>query len=319
VDLQIMLAGMLLQRKNTDRAHSTLRHAARLASYDESTLMRIANLQMRAEDHDGARWSLTKLLAEDSTSVMARAAMIELEISLRNHAAAAALIDELRSIAPTNPAHALLRAKLHEAQGELHDAIIALDDSFALQPAPEILQRRVQLSMRIGDFAGARQMLQSWLNGNPDDLAARHAVAVALLKLNEVGQALVQLESLVALEPKNVALLNNFAWALYLNGDARSLDYAKKAYELAPKDADALDTYGWLLVEAARSEEGLALLRDALARNEKSPSTRYHLAVALHRTGRDKEALSTLQKLLADETDFEDRAQAKALVAKLQP
>jgi predicted Zn-dependent protease len=49
----------------------------------------------------------------------------------------------------------------------------------------------------------------------------------------------------------------------YERKDPRALEYAKKAYEVAPDVAAVADTYGWILVESGELQQGIELLTKA--------------------------------------------------------
>ena len=81
-------------------------------------------------------------------------------------------------------------------------------------------------------------------------------------------------------------------------GDQRALARAESAYEWAPRQAETLYSLGWLYVQRGDMNRGLELLRAAYSRASRRPSIRYHLAVALSRTGRPDEARSHLEEVL---------------------
>jgi len=63
------------------------------------------------------------------------------------------------------------------------------------------------------------------------------------------------------------------------------------------------DTYGWILLQAGDARQALPLLQRA-ATDLDDPSTEYHYAVALARTGTDEEAKRRLTVLLQDTPGF---------------
>ena len=63
--------------------------------------------------------------------------------------------------------------------------------------------------------------------------------------------------------------------------------------------------------------QGLQLLREAHARTANDARVRYHLAVALHHLGRNKEAREELRLALATDTHFEGAEQALSLLNAL--
>ena len=113
-------------------------------------------------------------------------------------------------------------------------------------------------------------------------------------------------------------LLNNLAVCYQHLGDPRALPTAEVAYNVAPEDASVVDSYGWILTEHGRLEEGLALLRDAYARASTSPAIRYHIGLALARLGRNVEAQEEVEAALAASESFSARDEAVSLLARIR-
>jgi Flp pilus assembly protein TadD len=95
---------------------------------------------------------------------------------------------------------------------------------------------------------------------------------------------------------------------------------ARRAQQLAPDVPQINDTLGWILVENGEAEAALPYLREAVARQSDDPSLRYHLAVALHRLGRDVESAQELQIAVQQyDVDFAERSEAESLLDRLAP
>jgi len=59
--------------------------------------------------------------------------------------------------------------------------------------------------------------------------------------------------------------------------------------------------------------EGIARLRDASFRNANSPEIQYHLAVALHKSGKNAQAKQHLTKALESNKQFTEKNDAQLL------
>jgi len=113
-------------------------------------------------------------------------------------------------------------------------------------------------------------------------------------------------------------VLNNLAW-MYLGRDPRrALEYAERAYDLQPDRPEVADTYGWVLVQQGRVAEGLRVIKQAAVLAPHVPDIRYHLAVALYRTGQPGEARKELERLLRSGADFPDVEEARTLLQEIQ-
>jgi FimV-like protein len=78
-----------------------------------------------------------------------------------------------------------------------------------------------------------------------------------------------------------------------------------------------MDTLGWLLVEQGNTSRALPLLQKASGLAPNSPDIRYHLAVALNKSGDKQGARKELDKLLAQNTPFPQLEEARALLKAL--
>jgi len=159
--------------------------------------------------------------------------------------------------------------------------------------------------------------LEAWSAAHPGDYAARRAVAVAYLQAGRHEDATAAHEALLAAQPNDLVLLNNLALLYHRAGDPRAMDYARRAYELAPLEPAAIDTLGWILVQDGEVERGLALLREAYVRGGDNPQVRYHIAVALNRLGRTEAARAELQAALTAGREFDGIDQARRLMEQL--
>jgi tetratricopeptide (TPR) repeat protein len=99
--------------------------------------------------------------------------------------------------------------------------------------------------------------------------------------------------------------------------DPGALAMAEKAARLAPTDANALDTLGWLQARSGALALGLKTLREARLRAPDSREVRYHLAWVLHRSGKRDEARDELAAVFRSQGDFESQAEAQTLRREL--
>ena len=95
-------------------------------------------------------------------------------------------------------------------------------------------------------------------------------------------------------------------------------DTAERAYQLAPENAQVLDTLGWILANKGDVDRSVKLLRRAAELVPSSPVIRYHLAASLAKTGANVPARAELEALLKKDTAFRERPQAEALLKQLK-
>jgi Tfp pilus assembly protein PilF len=112
-------------------------------------------------------------------------------------------------------------------------------------------------------------------------------------------------------------ILNNLAWLYFEQGDARAVEHARRAYELAPARAEIADTYGWLLVQGGRNDEGIKVLEPVVRAPRSPPAARVHLAVALANQGDNARAQELLAQIDHQSLDEATREAAEQLARDL--
>lgn len=92
---------------------------------------------------------------------------------------------------------------------------------------------------------------------------------------------------------------------------------AKKAISVAPKNADYLDTLGWIQSRMGDLEEALSTFREALVYDYGNPSVKYHLSSTLVQLDRKAEAGRLLGEIKSSSRPFADMAKVNALLNKI--
>ncbi|MCP9452155.1 MAG: VanZ family protein [Nitrospira sp.] len=118
---------------------------------------------------------------------------------------------------------------------------------------------------------------------------------------------------------ESAQLYNAIAWLdiEFLGADPILVEpYAARAYALDPRNPDILDTYGWVLVQAGRVQEGLPLLEKAKALKPTIYCIDLHLGVAYAKVGKNQLAEQYLRSQIALGTgDRFEEAARRALQA----
>ncbi|MEO0514998.1 MAG: tetratricopeptide repeat protein [Planctomycetota bacterium] len=182
------------------------------------------------------------------------------------------------------------------------------------------------LSMGERDFSGALQRLNTLREAVPaSNTAARMQIerlaALAMLQNRDYAGARDAYLRLLKDDPDNIEVLNNLAFILAsnLNQPQEALPMAKRAAELAPDNAEILDTLGWTYYQVGEAENARATLeRSILARP--LPANTYHLGRIYLETGDSRRARPLLQQSieLADVAGDNDTAdKARTLLKQL--
>jgi len=115
---------------------------------------------------------------------------------------------------------------------------------------------------------------------------------------------------------RSASLFNELAWVQSEAGigdPQQAVDFAWRALEMAPDNADYLDTYGWALYKAGRYQEALEPLRKAYRKKPDMYCIHYHLGAVYLALARRAEAYEHLKQQVALPHVREGRMAARAL------
>jgi tetratricopeptide (TPR) repeat protein len=135
---------------------------------------------------------------------------------------------------------------------------------------------------------------------NPELWTLHLLRAASLEQADRWGEAKVELESALKLDPDNALLLNFLGYGKLERGE--DLDTAeamiRKASSLRPDDASITDSLGWALFKRGRVEEAIETLSRAAAGDPSQSEIHEHLGDALYSAGRRIEARFSWQAAL---------------------
>ena len=151
--------------------------------------------------------------------------------------------------------------------------------------------------------------------GNVPALFQKGSLLHAMGKKNE---AIGEYQKILRLSQNNVPTLNNIAY-LYAEDNRdlpMALQFASRAYMLAPNDGSVQDTLGFVLLKNKKFEEAEKILKKAAETMPGNASIQYHLALAYKERNNDALAIEHVRKAISA-GDFPEAEQAKALLTKL--
>ncbi|HET8701605.1 MAG TPA: XrtA/PEP-CTERM system TPR-repeat protein PrsT [Nitrococcus sp.] len=186
------------------------------------------------------------------------------------------------------------------------------------QPTTELTLYLVQALWEAGNHDRSIDVMKTWLKDKPRDIAIWLQLANAYLLSNKEDDAIAAYDQVIKLYPNHVPSLNNLAWLNRERDPAKAMEYAKRAYALAPKQPSVLDTMGVLLVRSGDTARGLSMLRGAFDQSPNNSEIGLHLAQALIQQKQFGEARAALQKLIDAAPTPQAVAKAKDLLASIK-
>jgi tetratricopeptide (TPR) repeat protein len=185
------------------------------------------------------------------------------------------------------------RARLHNVRGELPDAITALEQALAINPAYGHAARFLaELHEKAGDLKRARQVIELAIAHAPLDAFAHANLAEVLWKSGENEKALERLQQALRLEPGHAWGWSALAdWTAKLNRPESAVQFARDLTERRPGEARS-----WLVLAECLADrhdlESIAVVDRAIQLNPWNDAAYDLKAFILGRFDRFDEALA---------------------------
>jgi putative PEP-CTERM system TPR-repeat lipoprotein len=292
---------------------------ALLARYPDSRQI----MQLRAQvyvsngDSDGFETMLQKIVPRFSGAIKAHVALANIYIRRQE-------FGQAKNLATTLIAQEKLAAKIEGtvlsgdidfAQSNFSKALSSYQHAHKLHADSRSILRIYAAQKALGSVD--QSLYKQWLDAHPDDTAVRVVVAIDGSEQGDRATAIEQYEKVLQSDPMNIVALNNLAWMFDESNDDRALEFGRRAFEAAPTRPEIMDTYGWIMLHRGSREQALGILSRAVESAPANRDIRYHYASGLALSEDKDGALSELRTILSDETEFQTRSDAEALMQKL--
>lgn len=260
--------------------------------------------------------SFKRSLKIDTKHLQANASLAFLYINRSGYEKAKKIVAHLKKIYPEESVAWVIEGDLRVKQGDYSKSINSYKGALKRNSNNKVLFKLVKSYEETNDIQSAEKALKKWLGENENDAAAHMVIGQLYQKMEDDERSMRHYEKSVRLVPNNLVSLNNLSYVYVRNGDARAIELAKKAYELAPNNPSIIDTYGWALVNLGDKNLGARLLKEASIKAPHLLEIKYHLAYGYHVLGDNQAAKRELNRLL-ENNEFESRSDAEALLSKL--
>ncbi|MBL0086999.1 MAG: PEP-CTERM system TPR-repeat protein PrsT [Ideonella sp.] len=295
----------------------TLQEATRLAEFDADKQVAIGRMQLMAANPDGAAYNLVKALQARPDHLGALVLQVELEARRGDAAKTDAALKALNAKHGGSIPALLTTANVAMSRGQFSVAQTNYQAAMDREPSTPAALMLARAQIATGDTKKAVGMLESWSRKRPDDRVALKALAEVQLQNGQHDAARKSYNRVLAAEPDDAQSLSSYAVLLQQLNDPAAVPTAEKALKLAPGNPDFADVLGWILVQRGSTELGLRHLREARLRAPANGEIRYHLAVALAKTGRTSEAKQELSTALTGPTRVQRSEGVDRLKAEL--
>jgi len=159
--------------------------------------------------------------------------------------------------------------------------------------------------------------LETMTKEQPNDVIAQLRLGEASEKQGASDKAAAAYEQAVKLNPKLIAAVTKLAQlnAGPLQNKDKALTYAKKARELAPADPQVAGILGKVAYDSGNFTWSYSLLQESVRQRANDRSILHNLAWAAYSLGKVNEARDAMQKVLTNNPDSPQAADAKKFLA----
>ena len=352
VQVLLLLIGHYLRTNDSEQALATAAEAQKLGAEHPDVLRAIGLAQLTAGQANAAVGPLTRLVnmqpnSPEALRLLAQAhmaadanlaaagmllnkalalrpgyldAMISLaqiQIRTRQLPAALKIIREAQKAGPKAAAPYVLEGDVLMLQGDEAQAARAYEQAYQRARSGNVAIRMHGVLDRLGKGTQAEQVVQTWFDEFPRDMAVRSYYGNYLLQQKRYPEARAEYERVLASQPNNAEVLNNLAWVLDKLQDPRAKQFAARAMELRPDDPAMLDTLAMVLLNQGQVSEAIDLWLRAVTLAPDLAEVRYHLAQAWLKAGNKPKARRELEALIASGKDPARIEDAKQLLKEL--
>lgn len=230
-------------------------------------------------------------------------------------------LERCTQIEPRNPLGWLGMARVLGAQGSHDQALAAVDKALALQPGlVDALVVKADLLVVTRRKGQALVVLEQAVALAPKRTSLLLQLAMLQHSEGVVDKAETTYRKIIELSPSHPVAYNNLADLLGVRSDrqAEALRLAQRAVDLAPKDANFLDTKGWIQRSTGDLRGAQKTLEAAHAMSKDDGDILYHLAVVNVDLGFKQQARLLLEKALAAKKPIASPESARKLLLDLK-
>ncbi len=296
------IGDLQLGAQDLQAAATSYEQAAQLAPNNAEINLSYAQILGYNNDFASASPIVERVLALQPNNPRALALQVQVAAKTDQKERATQLAANLRNVTPATAQEALAFADALRDAGEPQAATALLTRASSLSGEPAIALRIANATRDNGAYADSVELYNRLLRANPNDVAARTNLAVALYYDNNISEAKNQVEQVLQLDPSNSAALLVRADLGSAGGSAPELNDAEKiARDLLAQgpNAGASTTLGTVLSSRGQFAEAIEQYQAALQTQPNNLQAQIGLARNLYYARRVDESIAAYQRLIA--------------------
>ena len=202
-------------------------------------------------------------------------------------------------------------------------AVIFVTSVFSVAQSPSAAAgtiREIAAALRAKQYAAALRLIDPALRDSPNDARLRSMQGMALSALHRTSEALAAYQRVLKISPNYLPALEGAAQIEYEAGDKSAVSLLERILKENPEDMTshamlgalhykqgacrgALQQYGSCLAQTDRVDDAIAVFQELVESTPGNNQTRTRLAALQLSAKRPKDAIVTLQPLLAERSE----------------
>lgn len=299
------LIGLYVYRKNIDKALSLIDKALVLDPYNVRILSSLSDIYVMKGDKKSAIATLEKVLSLDKNRDNIPLVLANLYFQEKEFQKAATLLEEYVKAKPENFLAHIYLGRVYEELGKNGEAAREYELALAEREEDEILITLDNIYDKLGEKEKSIEVLERFLNKNPDYPKVRERVALLYLAINNYEKALVNYEQLLKQYPDNKELMFKY---ILIAIDGGFYEKAKVSLEdllnKDPNNQKGLYFMGLLYKETKEWGKAIDFLEKVTDKGYEK-SAKMYLSVCYEKIGQSDKAFIVLKDYWEKEHDGE--------------
>ncbi len=310
IQARAILSQLLWESKNYSEALTQLEELAKTEEDPTETRLRIGLLKIEMKDYQGAVAHLSAMVEANPANTPARYFLASGYAGLGQLDKA---IGELKQISVGQKMFIESRtfaAYLLRQDKRFAEALPFVDEALSQKPDdPTLLAYKLSLEREADLLPAAVATANKLLAIEPDKSQHHFLLGTLLEESSDRAGAISAMKKAIELDPKNANALNYLGYSLAEDG--KSLEDAerliKRALEIEPNNGYFIDSLGWTYYKMGRYREAQKQLEKAVELAPNDAVLLEHLAEILTKLGKKNEAVQTFRKSLQHAPTSDDK------------
>jgi tetratricopeptide (TPR) repeat protein len=315
------LAGMLVGQKKYDEALEEFRRLESIESDPSETRLKIGLIYFEKGDYESAtaEFNLVRRARPGDPTVLYYLGVVHSETGEPERARA--LLEEIGEDEKLYVDARLQLVFIAQQEGDLAAALDYANQARAADPeSGGIIELLIALQRERNQLPEAIELARDLIRENPTNDHYRFLLGTLEDDAGNRRAALDHMRKAIDLNPENAAALNYLGYSLAERG--QSLEEAealiRRALAVDPNDGFYIDSLGWVFYQRGQYEDAVEHLERAVELTGNDPIIHEHLADAYSEVGRELEALQLYRAAIAASSDTQQKRRIEAKVRAVE-